>query len=75
MEDGEEGAIPVEVKIAEQVGEFDEVVIWGHGGEVDPGQDMFVKGLKEWVGFAETMHLDADDETITEAETGKEKKG
>ncbi|EUC38241.1 hypothetical protein COCCADRAFT_83550 [Bipolaris zeicola 26-R-13] len=75
MEDGEEGAIPVEVKIAEQVGEFDEVVIWGHGGEVDPGQDMFVKGLKEWVGFAESMHLDADDETITEAETGKEKKG
>ncbi|EMD70023.1 hypothetical protein GGP41_000178 [Bipolaris sorokiniana] len=75
MEDGEEESIPVEVNIAEQVGEFDELVVWGHGGEVDPGQDMFVKGLKEWVGFAESMHLDMDDKTVTGVEIGKEKKG
>lgn len=67
MEDVDEGndqdeSIPVEVKIAEQVGEFDEVVVWGHGGEVDGGQDMFVRGLKEWVGFAESMHVDEDEE-------------
>jgi ribonuclease H2 subunit C len=53
---------PEEVKIAEQVGEFDEVVIWGHGGEVEAGQDMFVRGMQEWVGFAEAMHVDEQDE-------------
>jgi ribonuclease H2 subunit C len=61
MEDGEDETMPVEVKIAEQVGEFDEVVVWGHGGEVDAGQDMFVKGLREWVQFAESMHIDGDE--------------
>ena len=58
----EEDSLPVEVKIAEQIGEFDEVVVWGHGGEVDGGQDMFVRGLREWVGFAESMHVDGDEE-------------
>ncbi|KAL6161511.1 hypothetical protein ACJBU6_00621 [Exserohilum turcicum] len=77
MEDGNEEndrdeSMPVEVMIAEQVGEFNEVVVWGHGGEVDAGQDMFVRGLREWVGFAESMHIDDDEEE--EEETQKEKK-
>ncbi|KAF1944407.1 ribonuclease H1 small subunit [Clathrospora elynae] len=58
--DAEEESMPVEVKMAEQVGEFDEIIVWGHGGEVDGGQDMFVRGITEWVGFAESMHIDAD---------------
>lgn len=60
QEDEEEGegeeSEAAEVKIAEQVGEFDEIVVWGHGGQVDGGQDMFVRGMNEWVGFAESMH-------------------
>lgn len=51
-----------DVKLAEKVGEFDEVVVWGHGGEVEGGQDMFVRGLKEWVGFAEAMHAGEEEE-------------
>lgn len=54
--------LPEEVKIAEQIGEFDEVVVWGHGGAVDEGSDMFVRGVREWVGFAESMHCDVEDE-------------
>jgi ribonuclease H2 subunit C len=58
-----EESIPVEVKVAEQVGEFDEVVVWGHGGEVDGSQDMFIRGMNEWVGFAESMHVDEEEDT------------
>lgn len=65
--DDDEGAdeavdeLPEEVKIAEQIGEFDEVVVWGHGGTVDEGSDIFVRGVREWVGFAESMHCDGED--------------
>lgn len=66
-EDGDDAEeAPEEVKIAERVGEFDEVVVWGHGGEVEAGQDMFVRGMQEWVGFAEAMHVDEQDGTSTE---------
>jgi ribonuclease H2 subunit C len=60
-EEAEEESMPVDVAIAEQVGEFEEVVIWGHGGEVDASQDMFIRGVTEWVGFAESMHCDGSD--------------
>jgi ribonuclease H2 subunit C len=63
--DGEEEVeeqIPVEVKIAEQVGTFEELVVWGHGGEVEGSQDMFVRGMEEWVGFAESMHVDEEED-------------
>ena len=71
-EDAEvEESMPVEVKIAEQVGEFDEVIIWGHGGEVDGSGDAFVRGMNEWVGFAESMHVDEEEE---DGDTKPEKK-
>lgn len=65
---GEE--LPEEVKIAEQVGDFEAIVVWGHGGQVDEGSDMFVRGMTEWVGFAESMHCD-DEDSVTE----KQRKG
>ncbi|EDU42170.1 RNase-H2-suC domain containing protein [Pyrenophora tritici-repentis] len=79
-DEGEEGddaepeeSMPVEVKIAEQVGEFDEVVVWGHGGDVDGNRDIFVRGISEWIEFAESMHADDDDdvEMATEQESKK----
>ena len=71
-EDAEvEESMPVEVKIAEQVGEFDEIIIWGHGGEVDGSGDAFVRGMNEWVGFAESMHVDEEEE---DGDTKPEKK-
>ncbi|KAF2032488.1 ribonuclease H1 small subunit [Setomelanomma holmii] len=50
-----------EIKIAEQIGEFDEIVVWEHGGEVDKERDGFARGLREWIGFAESMHVDEDE--------------
>ncbi|CAI9634338.1 unnamed protein product [Alternaria burnsii] len=61
-EDAEtEESIPIEVNIAEQVGEFDQVIVWGHGGEVDGSGDAFIRGMSEWVGFAESMHIDEEE--------------
>ncbi|KAH7394906.1 ribonuclease H2 non-catalytic subunit-domain-containing protein [Phaeosphaeria sp. MPI-PUGE-AT-0046c] len=61
-----------EIKIAEQIGTFDEIMIWEHGGKVDVENSAFVKGIGEWIGFAEGMHC--DDEHGVISETGKEKK-
>ena len=58
--DDEGDTLQLEIKVAEQVGEFDEVMVWGHGGEVDAGQDMVMRGVQEWIGFAESMHVDDD---------------
>ncbi|KAF2703567.1 ribonuclease H1 small subunit, partial [Pleomassaria siparia CBS 279.74] len=57
-EDEDEGA---EVKIMEQIGTFDQVMVWGHGGTVDLSQDVYGRGLGEWVGFAEGIHGDEDE--------------
>ena len=29
---------------------------------MDEGSDMFVRGVREWVGFAESMHCDEEHE-------------
>lgn len=60
----------VEVSIAEQVGQFDEIVVWGHGGLVDESRHLYVRGLREWVGFAESMHCE-EEEQGTEEEKKK----
>lgn len=72
VDDDEQGADDdeemegVQVIIAEQIGEFDEVVVWEHGGPVDEAQDGFVRGIMEWIGWAESMHVDEEEEGIQE---------
>jgi ribonuclease H2 subunit C len=53
MEDGEpEPEEPV--KVLEAQGTFDELMVWGH--EILPAaDDTFVKGVEEWVRFAEMV--------------------
>lgn len=43
-----------DVKVMEEVGEFDGFVVWGHENVVD-GDDAFVRGVEEWIGFAEAV--------------------
>ena len=40
-----------EVKILEEVAYFKEFIVWGHAAVAD-GDDAFVKGVEEWIGFA-----------------------
>jgi ribonuclease H2 subunit C len=61
----------MDVKVAEKLGEFEEMVVWGHGESVDEGRDAFVRGVREWVNFAEAMHGDGDEEDM---EAEKEEK-
>lgn len=43
-----------QVKILEEQGGFDEVVVWGHEA-VPAADDPFVKGVEEWVRLAEAV--------------------
>lgn len=58
-EDGLEGQdVPkkVETLIMDKTAGFDHVVVWDH--EAVPGaEDMYVKGVEEWIGFAEAVSL------------------
>jgi ribonuclease H2 subunit C len=68
-DDGDEDEMEVEVKIAEKVGEFDEVVVWGHGGPIGE-DDVVVRGLKEWIDFAESMHGQEEEEEEQQQKIG-----
>lgn len=41
-------------KILEEKATFDEIVIWGHDELPEKG-DIFVKGVEEWIAFAEAV--------------------
>ena len=45
---------PVEVKMMDPKAKFEEIVVWGH--EVVPeDDDVYVKGVEEWISFAEAV--------------------
>lgn len=43
-----------EVTVLNEIGSFERVVIWNHESMVD-GDDAFVKGLGEWISFADAV--------------------
>jgi ribonuclease H2 subunit C len=45
----------VEVTTMKQLASFDKILVWEHG-KPPVGDDSHVKGLKEWIGFAEAVH-------------------
>ncbi|KAJ5234297.1 Ribonuclease H2 subunit C [Penicillium citrinum] len=55
------------VKILETQGTFEHVMVWGHEN-IPAADDVYVKGVEEWIRFAETMHGVASvDEKTTSA--------
>ncbi|KAI0516864.1 ribonuclease H2, subunit C [Xylaria bambusicola] len=40
---------------------FDELMIWGHESTSDSTVDPFVRGMEEWIAFAEEIHSPATD--------------
>lgn len=50
-DDGEEEVL----KVLEEVGEFRGIMVWGHES-IAGGDDTFVKGIEEWIGFADMIH-------------------
>ncbi|EME78843.1 uncharacterized protein MYCFIDRAFT_168150, partial [Pseudocercospora fijiensis CIRAD86] len=49
---GEEGA---EMREMEEIGKFEEIVVWGHEMVPDRREDVYCRGLEEWVGLAESV--------------------
>ena len=43
-----------DVKIMEEKSTFDEVMVWGHEAVMDE-TDPYVRGLEEWIGFAQQV--------------------
>ena len=43
-----------EVKIMEEQGVFDKIMVWGHEAVMDES-DPYVRGLEEWIGFADQV--------------------
>lgn len=52
--EGDEDAEPV--KVLEETASFDEVVVWGHEA-VPESDDPYVRGVEEWIAFAEAVGL------------------
>ena len=55
LENGNEGH-EEEITIQQDVASFDEIILWDHEHLVE-GDDAFVKGLGEWIGFAGAVSL------------------
>ncbi|KAL2817386.1 ribonuclease H2 non-catalytic subunit-domain-containing protein [Aspergillus granulosus] len=52
------------VKVLEKQATFGDFVVWGHE-TIPPADDPFVKGVEEWVRFAEAMHMEHKEEKGT----------
>ncbi|OCT44849.1 ribonuclease H2 subunit C [Cladophialophora carrionii] len=48
---------PEPVRILEETSTFEDMVVWGHD-IVPTNEDPFVKGIEEWISFAEAIHGD-----------------
>jgi len=53
-EDAEDGP---ETKVMEEQSEFDSIMVWGHEALPDDTTDPYVRGMEEWIAFAETVCL------------------
>ncbi|KAK3061888.1 hypothetical protein LTS18_005233 [Coniosporium uncinatum] len=61
QEDEEEASL--QTRLAEQVSSFDEILVWKHEALPDPVEDPHVKGVEEWISFAEAIHSYEDSDT------------
>jgi ribonuclease H2 subunit C len=43
------------VKVLDELSSFDEIVVWGHD-QLPDLDDPFVRGVEEWIAFAEALH-------------------
>ncbi|THY69733.1 hypothetical protein D6C93_10544 [Aureobasidium pullulans] len=41
-----------ETKILQEVATFDKIVVWGHEVQPDGQEDVYVRGVSEWIGLA-----------------------
>jgi hypothetical protein len=44
-----------DVRIMEEHSEFDDIMLWGHESLPDDNTDPYVRGMEEWIAFAEQV--------------------
>ncbi|THX96627.1 ribonuclease H1 small subunit [Aureobasidium pullulans] len=54
-EDASSSSTP-ETKILQEVATFDKIVVWGHEVQPDGQEDVYVRGVSEWIGLATAMN-------------------
>ncbi|KAK2765671.1 hypothetical protein FQN54_008527 [Arachnomyces sp. PD_36] len=52
-------------QILDQTSTFNEFVVWSHERAPVASEDPFIRGVEEWVRFAEVMHSNPEEETGT----------
>jgi hypothetical protein len=54
QEEQEQDSTP-ETKLLNQLATFDKIVIYGHEVQPDAQEDVYVKGMEEWIGLASAV--------------------
>lgn len=47
--------MPDPIKIVDEASRIEEITIWGHD-QIPASDSNFVRGVEEWVAFAEAIH-------------------
>lgn len=45
----------IEETVSQEVATFDGVMVWDHGTMPDESSDPYLRGVEEWISFAETV--------------------
>ncbi|CAK1358685.1 hypothetical protein CB0940_06738 [Cercospora beticola] len=66
-EEDEEQSLPTETFILEQQAEFNTITTWDHEKVPSSEEDVYIKGIEEWIGFAESIHAYDTPKTAAES--------
>ena len=55
MYDNDDEGDRIEETVSEELAHFDRVMVWDHGALPDGSSDPYLRGIDEWISFAETV--------------------
>jgi len=55
MSADEDADVPEDVKIMQEIASFDNITVWGHESLPSDTEDVYVKGVDEWVKLAQAV--------------------
>ncbi|KAI5204274.1 ribonuclease H1 small subunit [Aureobasidium subglaciale] len=62
-EDEDLSSVP-ETKVIQEIATFDKITVWGHEVQPDAREDVYVRGVNEWIGLASAVSLALDKELV-----------
>ena len=55
MNEEEDAEEEPEVKVMEEMSEFEDMMVWGHESLPNDEQDPYVRGMEEWIQFSQQV--------------------